>query len=887
MGVTGLWDILRPSGKLRSLTHVAVVDGFEANPANLRGLRIGIDASIWFFHAAHGREGENPELRTLFFRCAKLTSTPFLPLFIFDGPKRPKVKRGKRISGEKHWLVDSMKGMIEAFGFEWRMAPGEAEAELAYLNSTGIIDAVLSDDVDNFLFGAEVVIRNSSANLSGNSKHATKNADGRVDGNHSTVYTSADILAHPSVQLTRGGLILIGLLSGGDYHPAGLARCGTGIAHGLAKCGFGDELLKATQSLARDELPGFLTTWREDMRSELRTNSRGHLGSKKPSLAKAVPDAFPDIDVLLSYTNPIISATDAGARRTHTPPRWEREPDLGKLAHLCELHFEWGLKDIIIKRFRTVLWPSIVLRALRRSALEAGAAAAPGVREKEPLQDVFGTPSKLLARHFSSVGLGARDTGGDGDGGGLQELIVRIHGSRTHAYTDNILEYRLEVAPAQLVQLASAGIQGLRKPADTTYDVLPSESEESGGDPDDGDTGRRKKKRGAGPPPEPDSHLRVWMPACMVCPALPDLVERYEAEVEAKRAKKSSKGKQRRVPATKTSKKKAAKPRAPVDSDAEEFDLNVSCPSEDEEEGGGGSSPLPRTRTKAALPAASLDHSQSVRKYPTFSSLGDAQEQILDITTSDDEAAPDPSTKLPLSSPCKVLQTLDMNLNSDMNLCAPPTASSSPSASKRPPLRPFPMAFEEEESSEDDGGASNYYPLQTPSTAFRASTPPPPPRHQLPPIIPQEEDISSDDDPDMVIADLPVLADTRHLSPGREQPRAYTQTTTSVGYDGQQQRVSSPQTSPRRRPSRHHPFPPPPAKEARKGGLEEGRIPRAQWGGAGAETSIISISSGGSDSDDDDGLALAPLLIARSRTLVPQKVAATGRDVDREVIDLT
>ena len=138
MGVTGLWDvstlctvypysrshlfqILRPSGKLRSLTHLAVVDGFEGNPANLRGLRIGIDASIWFFHAAYGREGENPELRTLFFRCARLISVPFLPLFIFDGPKRPKVKRGKRISGEKHWLVDSMKGMIEAFGFEWRM----------------------------------------------------------------------------------------------------------------------------------------------------------------------------------------------------------------------------------------------------------------------------------------------------------------------------------------------------------------------------------------------------------------------------------------------------------------------------------------------------------------------------------------------------------------------------------------------------------------------------------------------------------------------------------------------------------------------------------------------------------------------------------------------
>ena len=38
-------------------------------------------------------------------------------------------------------------------------APGEAEAELAHLNHTGAIDAILSDDVDNFLFGAKMVIR--------------------------------------------------------------------------------------------------------------------------------------------------------------------------------------------------------------------------------------------------------------------------------------------------------------------------------------------------------------------------------------------------------------------------------------------------------------------------------------------------------------------------------------------------------------------------------------------------------------------------------------------------------------------------------------------------------------------------------------------------------
>ena len=666
-----------------------------------------------------------------------------------------------------------------------------------------------------------------------------KNTDGRVDGNHCMVYTSADIFAHLSVQLTRGGLILIGLLSGGDYHPAGLAHCGPRIAHGLAKCGFGDDLLKAAQSLPRNELPDFLTTWREDLRGELRTNSRGHLSSKKPSLAKAVLDSFPNIDVLLSYTNPIISATDASACLTHAPPQWEHEPDLGRLAHLCELHFEWGLKDIIIKRFRTIIWPSIVLRALRRSTLEAAASlescSMPGAKEREPLQDVFGTPSKLVVQHFSSMGLGAHSAG-DGDGS-LQELIVKIHGSRMHASTDNILEYRLEVAPAQLVHLASAGIQGLRKPADTTYDVQPSESEEeSGRDVDIGDMGKRRKKHCVGPPLDPESHLRMWMPACMVRPVLPDLVKRFETELEAKCMKSLS------------SKRKVIKLLAPpMDSNAEEFDLNVSHSSGDEE--GEGSSLPPRTCTQAVLPAASLDHSQhpdTIWKHLTPSSQN---EQILDITTSDDddnnrvdEAGPSKKKEVPLLSTSKVLQRLDFDLKQDINLCgALPLTVSSPPGCKRPSppstLQPFPMAFEEELSNGDNkkgylsntGTSSNYSTLQTPFAAFhtlpRASMPPPPPQKGKPHMYPP-----------MVVSAAASSQQEKHVSSS----------------------CPPTQTLPQQQLLQRHLSSPPPAKKARKGGsLEEGQILHMQGGGAAAaaaapEMSIISISSNGSDSDSDD-----------------------------------
>lgn len=38
-------------------------------------------------------------------------------------------------------------------------APAEAEAELAQMNTSGLIDAVVTDDSDVFLFGGETVIR--------------------------------------------------------------------------------------------------------------------------------------------------------------------------------------------------------------------------------------------------------------------------------------------------------------------------------------------------------------------------------------------------------------------------------------------------------------------------------------------------------------------------------------------------------------------------------------------------------------------------------------------------------------------------------------------------------------------------------------------------------
>jgi Holliday junction resolvase YEN1 len=60
--------------------------------------------------------------------------TTFLPLFVFDGPKRPDMKRGKKINKASHKLIPGMKQIVEAFGFEWRVVSQREAFSMACLN---------------------------------------------------------------------------------------------------------------------------------------------------------------------------------------------------------------------------------------------------------------------------------------------------------------------------------------------------------------------------------------------------------------------------------------------------------------------------------------------------------------------------------------------------------------------------------------------------------------------------------------------------------------------------------------------------------------------------------------------------------------------------------
>jgi Holliday junction resolvase YEN1 len=150
----------------------------------------------------------------------------------------------------------------------------------------------------------------------------------------------------------------------------GIVGCGTNTAHALARAGFGDTLLSSALTSTAEELDTFLQKWREALRHELRTNSSGFASRKCPTVADRISDNFPDLKVLRCFTHPVTSEDERNPALRGLGDLWQKRPDLGKIAHVCEMYFEWGLEAQILRRFKTLIWPGAVLRALIRMTLD-------------------------------------------------------------------------------------------------------------------------------------------------------------------------------------------------------------------------------------------------------------------------------------------------------------------------------------------------------------------------------------------------------------------------------------------------------------------------------------------------------------------------------------
>jgi Holliday junction resolvase YEN1 len=315
-------------------------------------MRIAVDISIWLFQVQAGRGGRNPELRTLFYRLLKLLALPVHPLFVYDGPQKPSFKRGKTISARSYGsapIIRRSKDLIERFKFPWHQAPGEAEAECARLQQAGIVDAVMSNDVDALMFGSSMTIMNFSKESGSGTSSAT----------HVTCYAMGQD-GHPSnIPLDRPGMILFAMLSGGDYLPSGVEGCGSKLAAQIAKAGFGEDLLQKLASPS--ERKTHLGEWRARLQCELDENTSGYFVSKRPSVK--IPEAFPDQIILEYYTQPKVSSDDEMEfLRIRLRQAWDQDIDPLAIRTFAADHFEWNYRTGARKVIKLLAEPLVSYR---------------------------------------------------------------------------------------------------------------------------------------------------------------------------------------------------------------------------------------------------------------------------------------------------------------------------------------------------------------------------------------------------------------------------------------------------------------------------------------------------------------------------------------------
>ncbi|KAF4621830.1 hypothetical protein D9613_012120 [Agrocybe pediades] len=285
MGINGLWNLIKDIPQRHTLLDFAKINGFSYASGTHGVQHIGVDIStlmnqnITFINPSQKPYAFNPDkpLVNFFYQLCRFSKAPVVFIFVFDGPERPNIKHQHKINTQSvPWWTEPCKEIIEAFGFYSHQAPGEAEAELAAMNNAGIISAVLGPDSDSFAFGAKTVMRR---------------------------YKMLETYG-----VTRNGIVLVALISGGDYCK-GVERIGAVNAAALARGGFGDSLEKGFRDNSQQELVHFLRTWSQELAHELKTNSLGLLAGKRPSMADILlsDSVFPDVKAIDLYFNPVTS----------------------------------------------------------------------------------------------------------------------------------------------------------------------------------------------------------------------------------------------------------------------------------------------------------------------------------------------------------------------------------------------------------------------------------------------------------------------------------------------------------------------------------------------------------------------------------------------------
>lgn len=184
-------------------------------------------------------------------------------------------------------VVEDCLELLKLFGIPYVIAPFEAEAQCAYLNLNGVVDAVISDDSDTLLFGATVVYRKVFSEEGPEKYEATR--------------------IEETMKLRRTDLVDLALLLGSDYTDG---ICGVGPVLGM-------------EILAHFRRPGAdtLLNWRRFVVEDPPDSPLRHITKLK---GFRLPDSFPSPAVRQGYFNPVVSSISPKTKFVWKTPDLEK-----------------------------------------------------------------------------------------------------------------------------------------------------------------------------------------------------------------------------------------------------------------------------------------------------------------------------------------------------------------------------------------------------------------------------------------------------------------------------------------------------------------------------------------------------------------------------------